>query len=161
MTQITYVVRGSQVIPDVMLEVTPTLDTNAYAAGDVLFTTTEVANAARQAGKAINIMSLMVVDKDDQKPVFDLYFFDRTVTFGPFNAAPAISDADAGYYVGHISVATDDYKDLGGVSVASPTVSEKIMQLLSTSLFIAAVNLSGTPTHTASGLVLKLGISRS
>lgn len=143
-----------------LVSVTPVLDTSAYAAGDVLFTTTTVTAVSRLAGSPVELVSLYVVDKDDQKPVLDLYLFDRTVTFGPFNAAPAISDADAGYYIGHVSVATADYKDLGGVSVAKLAFDPLILKLLSTSLFIAGVNLSGTPTHTASGLVLKLGINR-
>ncbi len=143
-----------------LISVTPVLDTNVYAALDVLFTTTEVTSVARKVSSPIELVSLYVIDKDDQKPVLDLYLFDRTVTFGPFNAAPAISDTDAGYYIGHISVATADYKDLGGVSVAKLAFDPLILKLLSTSLFIAGVNLSGTPTHTASGLVLKLGINR-
>lgn len=145
---------------DIVIEVTPTMDTSAYAAGDVLFNETDVANVARSSGKTVTLISLCVVDKDDQKQPFDLHFFDRTVTFGTKNGVPSISDADAAFYMGHVSVAAADYKDLGGVSVASPRIDPKVIKPNATSLFIAAVT-SGTPTHTASGLVLKLGLTRS
>ena len=142
-----------------ILSATPILDTNIYAAGDTLFTTLAVTGVARGANAPVLLRNIYVIDKDDQKPVFDIYFFDRTVTFGAFNVVPAISNADAGYCQGYVSIAAGDYKDLGGVSVAKVSV-EMILQPLATSLFIAGVNLSGTPTHTAAGLVLKFGIAR-
>jgi hypothetical protein len=143
-----------------VITVTPVLDTNIYASGDTLFTTTEVAGVARRSDYPTILKSLYIIDKDDQKPAFDIFLFDRTLTFGAFNVVPAPSDTHAGYFTGKISVVAGDYSDLGGVSVANPTIEEKILRLLGTSLFIAGVLTAGTPTHTASGLVLKFGVQR-
>jgi hypothetical protein len=143
-----------------IVTVTPVLDTNIYASGDTLFTTTTVPGIARRSDYPTILSNLYVIDKDDQKPAFDLYLFDRTVTFGAFNVVPAISDADAAYFLGKIAVVAGDYTDLGGVSLADPTFNPKILRLLGTSLFVAAVLTAGTPTHTAAGLVLKFGVQR-
>jgi hypothetical protein len=146
---------------DDLLTITPVLDTAIYAALDTLFVTIEVPSAARVGGGAVLIKGLYVIDKDDEKPVFDLYIFDRTVTFGTLNEAPSLSDAHAAYYQGHISVATADYKDVGGNSLAKVSPTPFVVKPNATSLFVAAVNLSGTPTFTtASDLVLKLAIER-
>jgi hypothetical protein len=68
-------------------------------------------------------MSVAVVDKDDQGFAFDLHFFDRTVGFGTINATPSISDADAAFTMGYVSIGTNDYKDLGGARVACVRVA--------------------------------------
>lgn len=147
--------------PDIAIAATPTLDTSAYAAGDSYWTTAvELAAAARFTGGVTVLQSVTVVDKDDQKPAFDLFFFDRTVTFGTVNGAPSISDTDAGYYQGHVSIAAADYKDLGGVSVACQKGIGLAMKANATSLFIAG-RVSTTPTHTASGLVFQFTFLRS
>lgn len=153
-----YAVAGA---PDIAISATPTLDTSAYAAGDSYWTTAvELAAASRFSGGVTILQSVTVVDKDDQKPAFDLFFFDRTVTFGTANGAPSISDTDAGYYQGHVSIAAADYKDLGGVSVACAKGIGLAMKPNATSLFIAAM-VSTTPTHTASGLVFQFTFLRS
>lgn len=153
-----YAVAGA---PDIAIAATPTLDTSAYAAGDSYWTTAvELAAASRFSGGVTILQSVTVVDKDDQKPAFDLFFFDRTVTFGTVNGAPSISDTDAGYYQGHVSLAAADYKDLGGVSVACLKGIGLAMKTNATSLFIAAM-VGSTPSHTASGLVFQFTFLRS
>lgn len=145
---------------DILVEITPTLDTSAHSAGDVTISETAIANAARASGACTILQSVMVVDKDDQKAQLTLYFFDRTVTFGTKNSAPSISDADAAYYMGHIDIAAADYDDLGGVSVACVKGIGLEMMPNATSIFVAATT-SGTPTYTSSGLALKFAFLRS
>jgi hypothetical protein len=100
------------------------------------------------------------VDKDDQGAAFDIWFLNANQTMGTENAAPSISDANAATIVGRIQVGTSDYYDLGGVKVAS--LSGFAIPFLpvsgGTSLYVAVVNGSGTPTYTASGIVLRIGI---
>src|SRR5512133_1698421 len=57
---------------DIVVTVTPTVDTSAYAAGDLLFDSTEVANAVRANGSTCILQSLTVIDKGDQGVGFTL-----------------------------------------------------------------------------------------
>ena len=146
--------------PDIQVEITPTLDTGAHTAGDVLIAETELANAARVSGGITILHSVKVIDDDDQGAEIDIFFFDRTVTFGTKNSAPSISDADAAFYEGSITIASGDYEDLGGVKVATAKGIGLEMKSNATSIFVAAVT-QGTPTHAATGLTLKFAFIRS
>jgi hypothetical protein len=141
---------------DKFIEVVPTLDTAAYVAGDVFFIATQVPTVNVSTGRPVTLMSVMVVDKDDQGIAFDLHFFDRTVTFGTINVAPTISDADAALTMGYVSIGTNDYKDLGGARVACVRGIGLEMKPNTTDLYISGV-IQGGGTYTASGMTIKLG----
>ena len=78
-----------------IIRVTPTLDTDQYAQGDVLFTATEIPLAVRgDAGcsKIICGWSLnQGVGSDDD---IDLYFTEANTALGTINATANISDAN-------------------------------------------------------------------
>jgi hypothetical protein len=143
-----------------IVTVTPTLDTSIYASGDILFTTTAVSNAVRANDGLAMLNSLVVVDKDDQKPEFALKFWSSNVTYGTFNAAPSISDADAANCLGRINIVAADYDDDGGVSTAFKDNIGKLLKAASgtRTIYITGKLTAGTPTHTASGLVIRLGL---
>ena len=145
--------------PATVLELTPALDTSAYADGDLLFDATELANFVRAAGKAALIVDLTVTDKDDQGVAFDLFTAYETVDFGTVNAAVSISDADAAKVRRLCRVETADYIDLGGVRSATVDNINRVVKPAdaSRSMFFAGVT-RGAPTYTASGLVLRFGI---
>lgn len=145
-----------------LIDVTPVMDTNAYASGDVLFDATDVPNISTVDGKEAWLNSVVVIDTDDQKAAFDLFFLSSNVSVGTANAAPSISDANAAYVLGRVSIATTDYYDLGGVSVAEIKGIQTMLKAADglKSCYVAAVNGSGTPTYTASGLKLRLGVLR-
>lgn len=146
--------------PAILVDVTPVCDTSIYAAGDTVFDKTVVTGALRINDGFGVLESLQVIDKDDQGAALDIYFFSSNITtFGTANAAPSISDADAATLLGIVSVATGDYKDLGGVKVASVKAINAILKAASgaKTIYVAATT-SGTPTYTASGLVLRVGI---
>lgn len=140
-----------------MITVTLSLDTSAYASGDVLAGTQEVTGYQSVVGGAkAFLQSLTVIDEDDQKVAFDVYLLSSNVVMGTENAAPSISDADASSILGVVPVAVADYKDLGGVSIAS--IKNIGLSLnASPSLYVAVVNGTGTPTFTATGVKLHLG----
>lgn len=143
-----------------IVEVTLSLDTSAYASGDLLADTQAAASAVRlNAGYGV-LHSVTVVDEDDNGAAFDIYFLSANNTFGSENSAPSISDASARDILGVLSVATTDYKDLGGVKIAFFSGINMIVKGASgsTSIYVAVVNGSGTPTYTASGVRLRLGI---
>lgn len=142
-----------------LIEVTPTLDTNAYASGDVLFDTTAVASVFQPNKATGTLWSVVINDKDDQGVALDLVFLRSNVSLGTANAAPSISDANATEVLGIVSVATGDWIDLGGCRVATVKGINLPLKSTTTGLWVAAIT-RGSPTYTASGLVIKLGIGR-
>lgn len=149
--------------PSDVVPFTPTLDTAAYASGDVLWATALISGIARANDERALLQSLTVVDKSDQKPAFTAFFFKTNVASGAFNGAPSISDADAANYLGHTSVAAADYKDLGGVSVACIKGINLLLEAVSggTGVYCFAVLDAGTPTFANGDLVLGLGVVQS
>lgn len=141
-----------------VIEVTLVADTSAYANNDVLAVPQEVTGVFRQTGGRVKLTSVVVLDGDDQGTAIDLVFMNATGTLGTINSAISISDADALKIVGHLAVAAGDFKDYINSMIAVKTACELVMEAAaaSTSLWVAAVVRSGTPTYTASGLKLKL-----
>ena len=139
-----------------MLTLTLSLDTNVYASGDVLAATQEVPSwAAANARAQSFLQSIVLIDADDQKAAMDLIFFASNVSLGAENAACSIDDTDALQCLGTVPIETTDYVDLGGVAVA--TVRNIGLSLVTPALYVA-VRSRGTPTHSASGLTLKLSL---
>lgn len=147
-----------------IIDVTPTLDTSAYGAGDVLFATTEIPNVERGEpvphGQILDAVTL--IDKDDEGAAITLYFFDSDVALGTINNAPGISDANAAQCLGIVDIATGDYDDLGGVKVAHVRgLNLPMLPASGTSLYVAATCVA-TPTYTAaSDLVLRLHFTQN
>lgn len=142
-----------------VIDVTPVLDTNAYADNDVLFVPIEVGGVFPQ-GQPVILDSIIVLDGDDQGVDFDLIFSNATLTLGTINGAVSISDADAAKIVGYVRlVGSTDANDL----INSQLYSKGNINLLMAgvagtgSLFLSGVVRSGTPTYTASGMKIKLG----
>jgi len=142
------------------VEVTLSLDTSAYASGDLLADTQIVAAATRANDAKAVLHSVTVIDQDDQKAALYIYLLSANVSMGTENAAPTISDANALEILGPpVAIAVADYYDLGGVSIAGKDSIGKIVKPASGTddVYVAVVNGTGTPTYTASGLKLRLG----
>lgn len=144
--------------PSELVEVTLTLDTLIYAAGDVLSDAAEVIGAVRLKGGRGILESVVVIDEDDQGAAMDLHFFASNVSLGTKNAAPNISDADLRQSLGHVEVLTSHYKDLGGGREATIRSVGLFVEAAagSTSIYVQAIT-AGTPTHSVNGVRLKLG----
>lgn len=140
---------------------TPVLDTNAYADNDVMFVAIEVEDVFDHPGQALTLHSVNVIDGDDQNVDFDLLFFKETVTLGTINGAVNISDADAKKSAGaHVSLlAASNATDLiNSIMYTKGTVGTTLQAATnSTSLWVAGVIRSGTPTYSASGMQITLG----
>jgi len=145
--------------PGDVVSVTLTLDIVAYASGDLLAETQSFTGVRVNAGRAV-LQSLTVVDEDDQGVAFTVYFLSANNTFGAENAAPSISDAGALDILGFVDVGVGDYKDLGGVKVACLKAIGLCLKASAGSqlIYLAVVNGAGTPTFTASGVKLILGL---
>lgn len=148
-----------------IIDVTLSLDTSAYASGDVLAATQEVTNVVRVNGGTAVLDLVSLRDEDDQGLALDLLFFDQDTDIGAENAAFDITDAESRNLLGWVRIVAADYEDWGGfrnatikrgdaafkASVLKPSSGE------TRSIWIAAVT-RGAPTHTASGIRLRLHV---
>jgi len=135
------------------------LDTNAYATGDVLAATQALASAFRSADGTGILQSIVLVDKDDQGAALDLVILKADVSIGTENAAVSISDANADSVLGIISVSAGDWIDLGGCRVATLRGLGLVVKAATgtTSLYVALIS-RGSPTHSAAGITAQFGI---
>lgn len=146
-----------------IFNVTLTLDTNIYAAADVLADTQVLTGIMSHPGGSCELVSLTVLDKDDQTAAaMDIYFLDSNVSLGTENAAISISDADAEKILGVVPVASTDFEDLINSKIATVRNIGLLLKAVagSSDIYIAAVT-AGTPTQTASGIVIRLGIKQN
>jgi hypothetical protein len=151
--------RQEVVAPGDLIDVTLSLDTSAYASGDVLADTQEIANAVRIDGGRGILQSLTVLDEDDQGLEFDLIFLRANKSLGTENSAPNISDANARDIIGVVNVSADDYVDLGGCRIATVRNIGLLLEAVagSTSLYVGAIT-RGAPTYSASGIKIRIGL---
>jgi hypothetical protein len=137
---------------------TPVVDTAAYAAGDVLFDTTPVVLSSNAAASARGtILTASIIDRDDEaSQTITLYFLRSNVSLGTINAAPSITDDNAGEIIGTCTVTTGT--DLGGCKYGETSGLVVPFELPAQTLFVAAVT-AGTPTFTAaSDIRVRLGL---
>ena len=145
-----------------LIQVTPTLDTSAYASGDLFADVTTITGAALGTGGLCELVSVTVVDQDDQTAsAYTIYVTNLSTTWGALNAAPAPADATALGIQAIIPIDTADWKDLGAFKVAQPRIAQNIGCICSTSgsanLYMTIVNGAGTGTFTATGWKVTFG----
>ena len=144
-----------------VISVTPVVGTSIYASGDQLGAIGRIQNAINLEGGSSKLLSLTLQDKADQTAIqLEVLLWSRSVTLATDNAAVSISDADSDYFLGRVSIVTDDWEDIGGVKVATKTGLHIPLQSSNGSkdIYFSLVS-KGTPTFgTASDLVLKFGI---
>lgn len=144
-----------------IIDVTLTTDTAAYASGDLIADTQVVTGAMRLAGGTALLHSVSVLDEDDQGVAFDVIFLQNSTSLGTENGAPNISDANARSNVlCKVAIAAADYTDLGGFKFATVGNLNRLLKAASGSkdIYVAVVNSTGTPTYSATGLKLRIGL---
>jgi hypothetical protein len=141
-----------------------TLDTVAYAAGDVLANPTTILLPRMPVdGDPLRaeVISAQIIDEDAQAQAMDLVLLRSNQNLGTINVAPSISDVNAREIVGIIPVLSTDYKSLAGSSQAMPQFNAIPFELPAgtnpPNLYIAAIS-RGTGTYTAAGVRVRLGI---
>lgn len=140
-----------------VIEVDLTLDTSAYADGDVLADTQAVVLMASPpaAGLRGEIVGCTVLDKSDQGQPLDLVFLDANKSLGTENSAPNISDADAAFVLAVERVSS--YIDLGANQVARPDFPPIPFKVAAGTLYVGAIS-RGTGTYAATGIRLKIAV---
>ena len=141
----------------VVVDVTPVLSTGAYAQNDVLFDFTDV-DLGQGSPVRGTINAFTLLDKDDNGNQVSVFVSDSsTASLGTVNSAVTITDADAATIVGYVDTG-DTYEDLIASKIVRPSAFAPIGFNSSTgSIYVGGV-LRGavTPTHTASGIVIRL-----
>lgn len=144
--------------PVTITSLTPSIVSGAgLASGDVI-ADTEILAAAVRADDAKGILqSVIVVDESDTGAAFDIYILSDNVAMGTEDGGATISDANSAKILGWVSVATTDYKDVGGAKVAMiKNIGLPVMPKAGTDdLYVAIVNGTGTPNF-GSATALKL-----
>lgn len=143
-----------------VIDITLVADTSAYADNDVLAIPQAVPGFFRSSDDARKIVSVVLLDEADQAQDIDLVFLNGDVTLGTINSAVNISDVDARKILGTVSILIADYCDIINSQVATKRDVNLIVKAASpgTTLYIAAIVRSGTPTYAASSLKLKIGV---
>tara|TARA_R100000664_G_scaffold10568_1_gene17428 strand:+ start:3034 stop:3540 length:507 start_codon:yes stop_codon:yes gene_type:complete len=78
-----------------IITVTPTLSTDAYAQGDVLFVATEIPNAVLGNGGCAELVAAFVLNQNHaQNDDYDVIFHSGTTALGTINDTANIADAD-------------------------------------------------------------------
>lgn len=143
---------------------TLTVDATAVASGEVVAATQALAGVFRVNDGTALLSDLVLVDEADLKQPLRIVFMDANVSMGTVNNAPAITDGDAANILGYIDIATADYVDLGGVSIAHIKQQPVLLKAVSgaTSVYVAAVNVgAGAVTYgSATALKLRLGLQQ-
>lgn len=149
--------------PCKLVPFTPTLDTSgAYSVGDVLFATVAL-SIMRGNDLRAAIMSMTCVDKTKQHPGISIFFYKTAVTSAAANAANNLSDADALSYMGHLSIATSDWKDLANNSFACYKGINLLLEAAtgSTNVYMVGIVDAGTPTFALGDFQFNFGVVQS
>jgi hypothetical protein len=143
-----------------VLDVTLSADTSAMADNDVIAAPQEVTGFFRLPGGRGFVQTIRLLDEDLQTQDIDILFLDATGSIGAENAAFAPTDAVARTILGSVSFVAADYITSSNNSMATKSNLGLMLKCASgtTSVWVAAICRSGTPTYTASGLKLKVGV---
>jgi hypothetical protein len=133
------------------VSVTPTVDTSAYASGDRLgsLMTLTAVNPNGDTAPAL-LSSIVILDMAAQRAAMDILFFHTSPTIASAdNAAIDISDANAAYLVGHVSVVAGDYTNLTANAVATVKNLNLHLKVNSSGTLYALIVSRGSPTYAA------------
>ena len=148
-----------------IIRVTPTLDTSAYAGGDVAFTATEIPRAVLEKGGCSKLVNAYIMDQDRDTYDLDLIFTEKNTAIGTLNATADISDANMeAIGVCGFCRFKSDVAFMGGIDQVrlirwSETVADSERTSAgpiflqadsdSTSVYVSGIISSGTPTFAA------------
>ena len=135
--------------------------TNAYAEGDVLFATQEVAGFSTAADITSILQSIVVLDPDDQGIGVDLIFFNANTSLGTENSAPDADDTELLTIIGRVQVGAGSFYDIGASKIACVYgVGLPMKAGTGGSVWMAGI-ARGAPTYAGAHLWVKLGVLRN
>lgn len=142
------------------ITLTPSLNTDAHATGDVIAALEEVPDFAFEKGGSVKIKSVVLTDASDTGVALDLVFYTATGVIGAESAAYTTTDAVAATLAGTVNVLAASFDD--AVNNKTATQAEDIVigcAAGTTSIWMGVV-ARGTITPGASDFTIKLGLER-
>lgn len=136
--------------------VSPTLDTNAVADGDIIFDTTAIPGFSPAIDQPAYLVKMIVYGQDDLTAAdLRIVFLANSTSIGTPNSAPSISDANGLDVIGSILIDAASWHDLGEFKWAEVDLS-KLPQAMhpkagTTSLYFAGI-AAASQTYSTSGL---------
>ena len=159
-----------------VIRVTPQLDTSEYAAGDVLFNSVEIPNAVIEKGGCSKLTSMFILNQNLTDVNIDFIFSENSMTLGTQNDTANISDPniEAGNVIGFLHLDSGaatttvlDNSEIKRVTDAGSADADNanshaqpatpiLLQAASdsTSVYVGALIVSGTPTLAADDIDL-------
>ena len=153
----------------VIIDVTPTLNTDEFADGDALFNYTEIPNAVATLGGMAKLINITVNSKKAAKTPMEIMFQSNAQSLEAANAAmniTAVEGAAAGF-LGWVDMPDAGALDMGNfiIGMPVPAVGKPQLPFLleaatsSTSIYFSAI-IGGTVTFGASDLTFRFHIER-
>lgn len=155
------------------VDVVPVMDTGIYANGDLWFDTIVADFGVMLNDGSCFITDISILDRDDQAAaIYDIFILDALNGLGTLNSTVTITDALAASVRGRIrfdgtATAPEIVADLGPSKYYQKTSGNVGLPMLvksqsatPTKLYIAGVVVTGTPTQTATGITVRIGISK-
>ena len=145
-----------------LIDVEPTVDTNAYAAGDLMFNPIKIENAVAVKGGSAILQSVAVANDDALTGAFDLVVTASDDAPGTLNNAVSgesgLSDANADLILGITSIS--NMVDVGGCSVGSKQNIGMVIKAESTTrdVYVWGIDQSTDNPTGATGYKLRFGI---
>jgi hypothetical protein len=141
---------------------TPSVNTDAHATGDVVAALEEITDWAIEPGGSSRLKSVVVNDATDSGVALDLVFFTATGSIGAESAAYTTTDAVGATHAGTVNVAAANFDD--AVDNKSATQAEDLIigcAAGSTSIWMGVVARGNIDPAAATDLVIKLGVERN
>tara|TARA_Y100000593_G_scaffold18470_1_gene36868 strand:+ start:1972 stop:2520 length:549 start_codon:yes stop_codon:yes gene_type:complete len=145
-----------------MIDVEPTVDTNAYTAGDLMFNPIKIENAVAVKGGSAILQSVAVANDDALTGPFDLVLTASDDAPGTLNNEVAgesgLSDANADLILGITSIT--NMVDVGGCSIGSKQNIGMVIKAESTTrdVYVWGIAQSTDNPTGATGYKLRFGI---
>ena len=145
-----------------IIDVEPTVDTSAYAAGDLMFNPIKIENAVAVKGGSAILQSVAVANDDALTGAFDLVVTGSDDALGTLNNAVSgesgLSDANADLILGITSIS--NMVDVGGCSIGSKQNIGMVIKAESTTrdVYVWGIAQSTDNPTGATGYKLRFGI---
>ena len=139
---------------------TPTITAGAYSAGDAVGGKLTFSGCPNDG----LIHGLTIIDLSEQAVELDLILFEADFTATSDNGAFDVTAGEEGRLIGSINVATTDYKDIGGLKVATVKNISLPYELTETAVtklgrIYGQLVTPGTPTYVSTAdLTVKLAV---
>lgn len=143
-----------------VISVTPVINTVQYSSGYAVGGKQTLA-AGLATALPVELDSLVIIDKGDEKAVLDLLFFDADPSAATItnNSAFAFS-TDIAKLIGRVHIAAEDYVTYDSIATVALKNIGLLLKPTATSLYVAVVT-TGTPTYAVGDLIFKYGFKQS